>query len=89
MAKKKRPASANAAPAARSAPSGRAQALEIQSEAWWRCLVENVPDIILVVDGEGSIRFVNRAPPGLQVKQVIGSNLLDFVSAEYRDGARG
>ncbi|MCU0821207.1 MAG: PAS domain S-box protein [Spirochaetes bacterium] len=56
--------------------------IEIQlrkSEERYRQLVMNAPDIIMSVDWEGKIQFVNRAPAGLSSQDVIGKNVLEFI----------
>ncbi|MHB0857684.1 MAG: PAS domain-containing protein [Anaerolineae bacterium] len=59
-----------------------------RSEAGWRSLVENAPDIILLVDREGTILFANRIPAGLEREAEIYTNCVDFVVDEYRIMAR-
>jgi PAS domain S-box-containing protein len=48
------------------------------SEEKWRGLVEHAPDYILVVDLEGTIRFINRVSADYKIEEVIGANALDF-----------
>jgi PAS domain S-box-containing protein len=48
------------------------------SEEKWRGLVEHAPDYILVVDLDGTIRFINRVGPDYKIEEVIGANALDF-----------
>ncbi len=43
------------------------------SEAKWRSLVENAPDVIFTTDREGTILFINRAPGGRTVEEFIGT----------------
>jgi PAS domain S-box-containing protein len=59
-----------------------------ESEERWRSLVENAPDIILIADRSGEILFLNRSPSGLDVRTVVGKNLIDYVVPEQRAGAR-
>ena len=59
-----------------------------QSVGRWRSLVENAPDIILTVDREGTIEFINHPPAGLSVEDVIGTSALDYVVPEYRKAVR-
>ena len=56
------------------------------SEEKWRGLVENAPDFILVVDLEGTIRFINRVSSDYKIEEVVGANALDFgpVSDRHR-----
>jgi PAS domain S-box-containing protein len=53
------------------------------SEARWRSLVENAADLILTVDREGTILFMNRTPPGLTVPEVLGKSAYDFIEPEH------
>jgi PAS domain S-box-containing protein len=55
------------------------------SEARWRSLVENAADLILTIDKEGIILFMNRTPPGLTVPEVIGKSSYDFIGPEHWD----
>ena len=55
------------------------------SEARWRSLVENAADLILTIDKEGTVLFMNRTPPGLTVREVIGKSAYDFIEPEHWD----
>lgn len=55
-----------------------------QSEAQYRSLVENAPDIIMEIDLDNNIIFINRIVSGLTKDQVIGVNALNFVAPEFR-----
>ena len=48
-----------------------------QSEAMWRSVVENAPGIIMTVDRDRTIRFINRTVPGLTPEEVIGRSVDD------------
>lgn len=61
-----------------------AEALQA-SEAKWRSLVENAPDIISVVDLDGTIQFMNRDWPGLAGADSIGKNLVALAPAKRHD----
>ena len=52
-----------------------------QSEAKWRSLVENAPDIILLVDPQGKIEFVNRTTPGFDA--TLGRTIYDYIDKEF------
>ena len=56
-----------------------------QSEAKWRSLVENAPDIILLVDPQGTIQFINRTTPGFE--STIGRTMYDYIDKEFWDVA--
>ena len=56
----------------------------IESKEQWRSLIENSPDIILNVDHDGKIKFINRVLPGQpSQEQTIGMNVIDFVPPEH------
>lgn len=55
------------------------------SEARWRSLVENAADLILTIDREETVLFMNHTPPGLTVREVIGKSAYDFIEPEHWD----
>ena len=58
------------------------------SEERWRSLVATAPDIILIVDLDGKIRYINRTEPGYDIDAVIGTSAFDFVRAKDRPAMR-
>ncbi len=58
------------------------------SEAHWRSLVENAPNIIMSVDKNGTIWSINRIVPGLTSEQVIGDKIYDFIDSEFDSTVR-
>jgi PAS domain S-box-containing protein len=56
----------------------RAEDLLRESEARWRTLMANAPQLILTIDKEGRILFVNRSFPGFEQEETIGRSLFDF-----------
>lgn len=58
------------------------------SEARWRSLVENAPDIITVAEPDGTIRFTNRPWPGMTTADSIGKNLISLAPTYVRDKVR-
>ncbi len=59
-----------------------------ESEAYWRALVENAPDLIVVVDEDGVVSRLNRAPPGSTMEDAVGRLVYDFVLPESREAWR-
>ena len=57
----------------------------MKSEEKWRSLIENVPDIIMVADRDGTIQFINHTVPSMTPEQVIGKKLYDYISPEYHE----
>ncbi len=54
-----------------------------QSEERWRFLVQNIPDIILVVARDGTILAVNRTVAGATVEETIGKSVYDNVAPKH------
>jgi PAS domain S-box-containing protein len=54
-----------------------------QSQAIWRSLVENAPDIIMLASLDGKILFINRSTP-LAVES-IGRSLYDYIDEPFKD----
>ncbi len=55
----------------------------------WRALVENSPDIILVVDMEGTALFINRARAPFQNQAVVGAKIWQFTKDAGEERIRG
>ena len=60
------------------------------SEAKWRSLVENAPDIISTFDLDYRFQFINRIPAGIDIttEDLIGESVFDFLTSEHHDGFR-
>jgi len=56
-----------------------------ENEEKWRSLVENAPNIIIIADRDGTIRFINHTVSGLTVNNTIGTKLYDYAPNEYHD----
>jgi len=50
----------------------------------WRSLADNAPNLILVVDREGVIHYINQTVPGLAVEEVVGKSHYDYATPGYR-----
>jgi len=59
-----------------------------RSEEKFRSLVENAPNIIMVVDRDGIVQFINHVVPGLNKEDVIGKNHFAFIAPEYHDAVK-
>lgn len=55
------------------------------SEEKFRSVVENIPDIVMSLDRDGTILFINQVIPGLTVEQVVGTNVREYIFPEYRE----
>ncbi|NQU79653.1 PAS domain S-box protein [Candidatus Woesearchaeota archaeon] len=51
-----------------------------ESEEKWRSLVQNAPNMIIIVDRKGIIQFINRTTPGMDVK---GISQYDYIDPEH------
>jgi len=54
------------------------------SEARLRSILETAPDVIMTVDRDGKILFLNRTVPPLSVSDVLGTSCYDYVPPESR-----
>lgn len=54
-----------------------------ESEEKFRALVENAPDVIMTIDLENNIQFVNHIVSGIPKDQVIGTSVYSFVDPPY------
>jgi PAS domain S-box-containing protein len=54
-----------------------------ESEEKWRSLVENAPDIIMMVEHDGTIKFINRTVSSFSVEKTIGTSIYDYTPPEY------
>jgi PAS domain S-box-containing protein len=55
-----------------------------ESEGQLRCLFENLPDFVLVVDRNATITFANHDAPGASREQLLGANGFGFMTPEYK-----
>jgi PAS domain S-box-containing protein len=58
------------------------------SEERWRSLTQNAPDIIMTVDSDDTILFINRTVTGLTVERVIGTSVYSYLPPEHHDTLR-
>lgn len=55
-----------------------------RSEERWRSVVATAPDLILIINADGTIRYINRTTQGFQLANVIGRPAVDFLSPDCR-----
>jgi PAS domain S-box-containing protein len=62
-----------------------------ESEARWRSLVQNAPDIVVTVDRKGRILYLNRLPSrsNATIDDVVGTPAIYYTLPEYRDVVGG
>jgi PAS domain S-box-containing protein len=66
----------------------RSEDLLRESEARWRTLMANAPQLIMTIDEHGKILFLNRPFPGFEEEDAIGRSLLDFTTPASLDAVR-
>jgi len=59
-----------------------------EAEEKWRSLGENAPDIIMLVDRDSTIRFINHVVPGLTIEDVVGKSMYDYIQPEHQETVR-
>jgi len=60
----------------------RAEEALLGSERRYRTLVEASPDVIMKIDRQGTILFINHTLPQFTVESVIGTNVVDYIPAD-------
>jgi len=55
-----------------------------EAETKWRSLVQNAPDVIMLIDRSGSINYVNRNIDGILKEDAVGKNINDFLPSEFK-----
>ena len=79
---------ANLTLAAEVAERRRAEEALRVSEAQWRSLVENCPDLVLVIDADGRVSFTNRAIESAAPESGAGRAVYDLAPPHLHDGLR-
>jgi PAS domain S-box-containing protein len=59
-----------------------------ESEEKWRSLVKNAPNIIIIVDRDGKIQFINRTLINASPEEIIGRSVYDFIDPKHHDVVR-
>ena len=59
-----------------------------ESEEKWRSLVKNAPNVIIIVDRDGKIQFINRTVIDASPEEVIGRSVYDFIDPRHHDVVR-
>lgn len=66
----------------------RAETALRDSEETLRSVTESSPDTLMVIDLDGTIRFINRTAPGLEVEDVLGTSAYDYVPDHAQSSIR-
>jgi len=61
---------------------------EKESEEMWHSLVKNAPNIILIVNPDHTIKFINHTLGGTSVEGTVGKSVYDFIEPEYHGIAK-
>jgi PAS domain S-box-containing protein len=59
-----------------------------ESEEKWRSLVKNAPNIIIVVNRDGTIQFINRTVPPLTIEESTGKSIYHYIEPEYHQAVK-
>lgn len=59
-----------------------------RSDARFRSLLENFPNLIAIVDREGIIQYINRSVRGFTREETCGMNIFDGLQPEYYDSLK-
>ena len=59
-----------------------------ESEQKWRSLAENAPDVILTIDPDGTILFLNRTVPPFTPEKAVGTSVYEYVPPDYQQTLR-
>lgn len=59
-----------------------------KSEAELRCLFDNIPDFVILVDKDARIQFANRPAPGTTMQQLLGASGFTFMNPAYVPACR-
>ena len=60
----------------------KAEKARLDSETRWKALVENVPDVIVLANMQGTVFYVNRSTVGILTDQIIGTSIFDWPADE-------
>jgi len=56
-----------------------------ESEEKWRSLVENAPNLIIIVGPDHTIQFINKTMPGIAAGSLEGRSIYDYIQPEYHN----
>jgi len=56
-----------------------------ESEEKWRSLVENAPNLIIIVGPDHTIQFINKTMPGIAAGSSKGRSIYDYIQPEYHN----
>lgn len=59
-----------------------------EENKWWRSILANITDIVMTIDREGKILFINHTIPGFSADKVIGTTVYNYIPAGYHENQR-
>lgn len=59
-----------------------------EENLWWRSILSNVPDMVMTVDREGKILYINHTVPGFTIEKVIGTTVYNYVPSGYHENEK-
>jgi PAS domain S-box-containing protein len=59
-----------------------------KSEDRWRSLIENAPNVILIVDRDGKIQFINRTVIDASQEEMIGKSIYNYIDHKHHNEVR-
>ena len=59
-----------------------------ENEEKWRSLAQNAPSFITIVNRDHLIEYINHPVSGLELEEIIGHKVYEFIQPEYHDIAR-
>jgi len=59
-----------------------------EGEERWRSLVTSLPDIVMLVDRNSTIQFMNHTIPGIERQDVIGKSIYEYIQPEHHNIVR-
>jgi PAS domain S-box-containing protein len=62
----------------------RAERVLRNNEDEWKSLVKNAPDIILKLDRDGKILFINRTVAGFTIEGTIGRTIYEYIPPKHQ-----
>ncbi|MDM8527013.1 PAS domain S-box protein [Anaerolineales bacterium HSG24] len=54
-----------------------------ESESKFRSFTENTPNIVFTINRDGDILYMNHAPDGVDLDQIIGTNMFTLMESDY------
>ncbi|MBN2066809.1 MAG: PAS domain S-box protein [Candidatus Thermoplasmatota archaeon] len=63
----------------------KAEQALLEKEEQWSSLIHNIPDVIFIVEHDGTVLSVNHSLTGLESKHLIGKPVYELLGPAYRD----